>query len=107
VVKTDVLDARTPGVKRVVPHDEGGCMVENGTTAREFEHEERGAPGPEGMEPESFSTMQRARGRFKSDSLVPKKEPKNGMILSDNFLSFFGHFPYPPFSHQKARKACI
>ncbi len=53
VNKTDVIDARTHGVQRVIPPDEAARRVREGTKPRDFEREERGIPAPEGIGPKS------------------------------------------------------
>src|SRR5450759_3177000 len=53
VNKTDIIDARTRGVKRILPRDEADRMVASGASADDFERAERGEPGPEGIGPKS------------------------------------------------------
>jgi hypothetical protein len=51
--KTDVIDARVHGVKKIIPRDEAERMVKSGASACDFELVERGDRGPEGMGPKT------------------------------------------------------
>ena len=53
VNKTDVIDARTGEVKKLIPRDEADRMVHQGASANDFERAEHGDPGPEGMGPKT------------------------------------------------------
>lgn len=53
VNKSDVIDARVQGVKRVIPPDEAARMVANGAKAADFDREELAASAPEGAGPKS------------------------------------------------------
>ena len=53
VNKVDVLDARMPGVKRIIPLAEAKQMIRNGATGHDFNREEKGEPAPSGIGPKS------------------------------------------------------
>ena len=53
VNKTDVIDGRIQGVKRIIPRAEADRMVRQGAKAGDFERAERGEPAPEGIGPKT------------------------------------------------------
>ena len=64
--KSDVLDARTRGVKHVIPPDEARRMVRAGATPADFERLERGDPGPHGMGPKTCACLRLEIGTAKA-----------------------------------------
>jgi len=57
VNKTDVLDGRVHGVRRVIPPDEARDLVRAGASAGDFDREERGVPAPEGYGPKTCGEL--------------------------------------------------
>lgn len=97
VNKTDVIDGRVQGVKRIIPPDEAARMVAAGATAADFENAERGDAAPAGAGPKTCCclTMDLGTGSGGARSATPEIHSRLSLHDATLHLELDKHLCHP------------
>ncbi len=97
VNKNDVIDARVPGVKQVIPREKADRMIAAGATAGDFEKAERGTPAPEGTGPKTCCSllMDLGTGVSGTRSATPDINARLSLYDATLYLNLDKHLCHP------------